>query len=274
LFRRASLASALGYLFVMLAAAYSWLFPRYVVLGPTPLRWHFVSWWAHLWFALAAWAVPRLDTAGLRTWLHERSRSWATAAVATAVAVTTFGFVVWRVDTWQFPRQDTTDRHAFAAVELRPDVAPIVASVNASGEADYAITFQLGPRDYSDYSGTQENLGVASVKIVGDLDADDTVIAACSDTVSGLPGAASIATPATFRSVVKRQDDTVLEVNCIGPAALLPALASTPANNQVEIVWTATAKFQADRDSGEKAFGGSQLSFLAEPPPVESQGAV
>jgi hypothetical protein len=46
LFRRTTLASALGYLFVMLSALYSWLFPRYVILGPTPLKWYFVLWWA------------------------------------------------------------------------------------------------------------------------------------------------------------------------------------------------------------------------------------
>ena len=36
LFRRASLLSALGYLFVFLSVIYSWQFPRYVILGPTP----------------------------------------------------------------------------------------------------------------------------------------------------------------------------------------------------------------------------------------------
>lgn len=76
LFRRTSLATALCYLFVMLSIVYSWLFPRYVILGPTPLKWYVVLWWAHLWFAVTAWAVPKLDTAALRERLRRPVSAW------------------------------------------------------------------------------------------------------------------------------------------------------------------------------------------------------
>ncbi len=263
LFRRASLLSALGYLFVFLSAIYSWQFPRYVVLGPTPFKWYFVIWWAHLWFALTAWAVPRLDTAGLRARLRQPRAAWAATGMAVILVAAPFGFVFWRADSWQFPRQNATDATAFGQIALTPSPRLIVAAADTSGEAEYRMTFRLGPRDYKNFMGTAENLGAATLRITGDVTDHDVPIAFCADTVLTLPPAAAIATPATFALDVRQMDYTTIPVTCVGPATALTALAKAPAAGPVDVRWTATATLDADRDSAPKSFGGTQAESLA-----------
>jgi hypothetical protein len=244
LFRRASLVTALAYLFVGLSAVYSWLFPTYVILGPTPFKW--------------------LDTAALRARLRRPAAGWAAACVTLVAAVLVFGFVYWRVDTWQIPRQNSTDGVAFAHLALAPHSGPIVATTTSEGVADYRIVFRLGPRDYKNYSGTKENLGAQTLRITGDITTvGNTPIAFCSDTVPALPSAGSLATPATFKSTVQRLDYTTIAVTCVGPAASLSALHGGPAATDVDVRWEATTTLQADRDSTAKAFGGAQVESLA-----------
>lgn len=262
LFRRVTLLSALGYLFVFLSAIYSWQFPTYVILGPTPFKWYFVIWWAHFWFALAAWAVPRIDTARLRTWLRRPGAAWAAAGAAGIVAAATFGFVFWRVDNWQFPRQNATDATAFTDVALSPGPGLVVAAPDSAGEAVYRMTFRLGPRDYKNFMGTAENLGAATLMITGDVTNNDHPIAFCADTVPMLPSAATVATPATFASDVKDMDYTIIRVSCVGPAAALTALHQTTTTGNVDVRWSATATLDADRDSTPKSFGGTQPETL------------
>jgi transposase-like protein len=263
LFRRASLLTALAYLFVGLSVVYSWLFPAYVILGPTPFKWYFVIWWAHLWFALAAWAVARLDTAAVRARLRRPAAGWAAAGGTLVVAVVVFGFVYWRVDTWQIPQQNSTDGVAFAHLALAPRAGPVVASTTSEGVADYRIVFRLGPRDYKSYSGTRENLGAQTLHITGDITTTSNApVAFCSDTVPALPSAGALATPATFASTVQRLDYTAIAVTCVGPAASLAELHGAPAATDVDIRWMATATLQADRDSTAKTFGGTQAESL------------
>jgi hypothetical protein len=264
LFRRASLLSALGYLFVFLSVIYSWQFPRYVILGPTPFKWYFVIWWAHLWFALAAWAVPRLDTVRLRERLHRSATAWTAAVVAIALAAATFGFVFWRVDTWQFPRQDATDSGAFTQLAIAPNPGIVIMAADTSGEAEYRMTFRLGPRDYKNFMGTRENLGAGTLRITGDIADPDGPIAFCADTIPLIPSASALATPTTFAADVKQMDYTSIPVTCVGPAASLAALHAGSAAAEVHLRWTATATVDADRDSAPKSFTGSQAASLAE----------
>jgi hypothetical protein len=264
LFRRASLLSALGYLFVLLSVIYSWQFPRYVILGPTPFKWYFVIWWAHLWFALTAWAVPRLDTARLRERLHHPAFAWTAGVVAVALAAAPFSFVFWRVDTWQFPRQDATDSGAFTHLALAPNPGIVVMAADTFGEAVYRMTFRLGPRDYKNFMGTAENLGAGTLRITGDITDPDGPIAFCADTIPTLPSAAALATPATFAADVRQMDFTNIPVTCVGPAASLAALVKGPTAAGVQLRWTATVTMDADRDSAPKSFAGSQAASLAE----------
>jgi len=262
LFRRATLLSALLYLFVGLSALYSWQFPRYVILGPTPLRWYFVIWWAHLWFALTAWAAPRLDTAGLRARLRHPGAAPAAVGVAVILAAVPFGFVFWRAGSWQFPRQNATDARAFTHVGLRPGQGVFVADRDTAGEAVYRMTFRLGPRDYKNFMGTAENLGAARLRITGDVTDNHRPIAFCAGTVPALPPATAVATPATFASDVRQMDYTTIRVTCVGPATALTALSKAPAAGLLEVRWTATATLDADRDSAPKSFGGNQAETL------------
>jgi hypothetical protein len=262
LFRRATLLTALLYLFVGLSAIYSWQFPTYVILGPTPLRWYFVIWWAHLWFALAAWAVPRVDTARLRAWLRRPGTAPAAVGVAVILAAAPFSFVFWRAGSWQFPRQNATDASAFTRVGLTPGRGVVVADPDTAGEAVYRMTFRLGPRDYKNFMGTAENLGAARLRITGDVIDNHQPIAFCAGTVSALPPAAALATPATFASDVRQMDYTTIPVTCVGPATALAALDKAPAAGLVHVRWTATATLDADRDSAPKSFGGTQAETL------------
>ena len=265
LFRRASLLSALGYLFVLLSVIYSWQFPRYVILGPTPFKWYLVIWWAHLWFALTAWAVPRLDTTRLRNWLRRRPATAGTAAiVAIVLAAAPFSFVFWRVDTWQFPRQDATDFAAFTHLTLAPNPGIVVTAADTSGVAEYRMTFRLGPRDYKNFMGAAENLGAGTLRITGDITGPDGPIAFCADTIPLLPSASALATPATFAADLKQMDFTSIPVTCVGPAASLAALHVGSAAAEVHLRWTATATVDADRDSAPKSFAGNQTASLAE----------
>jgi hypothetical protein len=243
---------------------YSWQFPRYVILGPTPFKWYFVIWWAHLWFALAAWAVPRLDTVRLRERLHRSATAWTAAVVAIALAAATFGFVFWRVDTWQFPRQDATDSGAFTQLAIAPNPGIVIMAADTSGEAEYRMTFRLGPRDYKNFMGTRENLGAGTLRITGDIADPDGPIAFCADTIPLIPSASALATPTTFAADVKQMDYTSIPVTCVGPAASLAALHVGSAAAEVHLRWSATATVDADRDSAPKSFTGSQAASLAE----------
>ena len=264
LFRRASLLSALGYLFVLLSVIYSWQFPRYVILGPTPFQWYFVLWWAHLWFALTAWAVPRLDTARLRERLQRPTAAGTAAIAAIALAAAPFGFVFWRAGTWQFPRQDATDFAAFKHLALAPSPGIVVTAADTSGVAEYRMTFRLGPRDYQNFAGAAENLGAGTLRITGDITGPDGPIAFCADTIPLLPSASALATPATFAADLKQMDFTSIPVTCVGPAASLAALHVGSAAAEVHLRWTATATVDADRDSAPKSFAGNQTASLAE----------
>jgi hypothetical protein len=264
LFRRPRLLSALAYLFVFLSVIYSWQFPRYVILGPTPFKWYFVIWWAHFWFAVTAWAVPRLDRPGLRAWLRRPAAAWVAAVVVVALAAVPFGFVFWRVDTWQFPRQDATDSSAFAHLTLAANPGIVVTAADTSGEAQYLMTFRLGPRDYKNFMGAKENLGAGTLRVNGDITDLDGPIAFCADTVPMLPSASALATPATFAADVKRMDFTRIQVTCVGPAASLAALQKGSTAAVIHLRWTATATVDADRDTAAKSFAGSQTASLAE----------
>ena len=264
LFRRASLASALGYLFVMLSAVYSWLFPHYVVLGPTPVKWYVVLWWAHLWFAVTAWAVPRLDTPALRRRLRRPASACTAATAGIAVAAAPFGLVFWRAGTWQFPAQDAIDRAAFARIVLLPEAAPVTAAANADGETDYRIVFRLGPRDYTDFEGVTQATGALTLQITGDIRAAGTPIGFCSAPVRALPSAAAISTPATFTITVRMLDYTTIPVNCPGTALVAGSRTST-GRMEVRVRWTATATLDSDRDTGTRSFGGTQTEILAVP---------
>lgn len=264
LFRKVTLVSALGYLFVLLSAIYSWQFPTYVILGPTPFKWYFVIWWAHFWFALTAWAVPRIDTVRLRTWLRRPRVAWAAGGAVAIVAVVTFGFVFWRVDNWQFPRQNATDAAAFSHLALAPSSGLAVADADSAGEAVYMVNFRLGPRDYKNFMGTAENLGATTLLITGDVIDNHAPIAFCEDTVPLLPSAAALATPATFASDVKHMDYTTIQVRCVGPAAALSTLRGATVAGHLAVRWTATATVDADRDSTLKSFGGTQPETLAD----------
>ena len=263
LFRRTKLLSALLYLFVLLSVIYSCLFPLYVILGPTPFKWFFVIWWAHLWFALTAWAAPRLDRLGLRVWLRRPAGTSVVVAVVIVLAAAPFGFVFWRVDTWQFPRQNATDSAAFTHLTLAPNPGIVVTAADTSGEAKYRMTFRLGPRDYNNFVGTAENLGAGALRITGDITDSHGPIAFCADTIPNLPSASALATPFTFAADVKRMDYTRIGVSCVGPAALLAALRKGSPVAEVHLRWTATARVDADRDTAAKSFAGSQIARLA-----------
>lgn len=263
LFRRVRLLSALAYLFVFLSVIYSWQFPRYVILGPTPFNWYFVIWWAHFWFAVTAWAVPRLDRPGLRDWLRRPVAASAAAVTVLALAAVPFGFVFWRVDTWQFPRQDATDSRAFAHLTLAANPGIAVTAADSSSEVQYLMTFRFGPRDYKNFMGAKENLGAGTLRITGDITDPDGPIAFCADTVPMLPSAAALATPITFAADVKRMDYTRIQVTCVGPVALAP-LQKGSAVGVVRLRWTATATVDADRDTAAKSFAGSQTASLSE----------
>ena len=262
LFPRAKLRSALDYLFFLLSAIYSLLFPRYVILGPTPFKWYLVIWWAHLWFALTAWAAPRLDKPALRRWLRRPAIAPIGALVLIVLAAAPFSFVFWRVDTWQFPRQNATDAGAFTHLALAPNPAIVVTAADTSGEAEYRATFRLGPRDYDNFMGTPESLAAVGLRITGEITAPAGPVAFCADTIASLPSAAALATPATFAADVKRMDFTRIQVICVGPAASLAALKSSPAGS-VYLRWTATATLDADRDSAVKSFSGNQKASVA-----------
>ena len=260
LFPRRSLLTALAYLFVGLSAFYSWLFPTYVILGPTPFKWYFVIWWAHFWFALAAWAVPRLDTAKLRARLRRPTIAWSAAGGAVIIAVATFSFVFWRVGTWQFPKQNTTDANGFAHLALTPSGRPVMVPATAPGEAEYRMTFRLGPRDYTNFEGAKENIGASNLKITGAIDRRGTPIAFCSDTVPALPPAAKLATPATFASLLHHLDYTQIPVTCSGPTTSLRSLKGASRTRAVALRWTATATLDADRDKASKSFSGVHVT--------------
>lgn len=264
LFRRVTLVNALGYLFVLLSAIYSWQFPTYVILGPTPFKWYFVIWWAHFWFALAGWAVPRIDTARLRSGLRRPAAAWVAAGATAIVAIATFGFVFWRVNNWQFPRQNATDVTAFQRVALSPGPGLVIADPDSAGEAVYTTTFRLGPRDYKNFMGTAENLGATTLLITGDVRDNHAPIAFCAATVALLPTAASLATPATFAPDVKRMDYTTIPVTCVGPATALSTMRGSPATGLLDMRWKATATLDADRDSTLKSFGGTHAETLAD----------
>jgi hypothetical protein len=262
LFPRRSLLTALAYLFVGLSAFYSWLFPQYVILGPTPFKWYFVIWWAHFWFALAAWAVPRLDTVKLRARLRRPTIAWSAAGGAVLIAVATFSFVFWRVGTWEFPKQNTTDANGFAHLALAPTGHPVMVPATAPGEAEYRMTFRLGPRDYTNFEGAKENLGAKELKITGAIDRRGTPIAFCSDTVAALPPAAALATPTTFASLLRHDEYTQIPVTCSGPTTFLRSLGGASASRNVAVRWTASATLDADRDSTSKSFGGTRVTSL------------
>lgn len=263
LFPRAKLRSALDYMFFLLSAIYSLLFPRYVILGPTPFKWYLVIWWAHLWFALTAWATPRLDRSALRSWLRRPAIGAIGAVMVIVLAAAPFSFVFWRVDTWQFPRQNATDAGAFTHLTLAANPKIFVTAADTAGEAKYRATFRLGPRDYSNFMGTPENLGAVGFRITGDIAGAGGPLAFCADTIASLPSAASLATPATFAADVKRMDYTRIQVICVGPAALLTALYQTSPAGSVDLRWTATATLDADRNTDMKSFSGNQKASVA-----------
>ena len=138
-----------------------------------------------------------------------------------------------------------------------------VTAADSSGEAQYLMTFRLGPRDYKNFMGAKENLGAGTLRITGDITDPDGPIAFCADTVPMLPSAAALATPITFAADVKRMDYTRIQVTCVGPVALAP-LQKGSAVGVVRLSWTATATVDADRDTDAKSFAGSQTASLAE----------
>ncbi|MDQ3662656.1 MAG: hypothetical protein M3454_16700 [Actinomycetota bacterium] len=78
LFRRHTLAGAVAYLGIFLSFVYAWLFVSFASSEPTA-EFLFVVFWAHLWMAVAAWAVAKLHS---RQWVAGRGRTAATAATA------------------------------------------------------------------------------------------------------------------------------------------------------------------------------------------------
>jgi hypothetical protein len=163
----------------------------------------------------------------------------------------------------QFPGQDATDLGAFRHLTLAPNPALVVTAADASGEAEYRMTFRLGPRDYKNFMGTAENLGAGALRITGDIADPHGPIAFCADTIPKLPSAAALATPFTFAADVKQMDYTRIRVTCVGPAALLAALRNGSPVAELHLRWTATARADADRDTAAKSFAGSQTAKLA-----------
>jgi hypothetical protein len=173
------------------------------------------------------------------------------------------GFVFWLVDTWQFPRQDATDSAAFTHLKLAPNPRVVVTAADTSGEAEYWMTFRLGPRGYNNFVGTAENLGAGALRITGDIADSHGPIAFCAYTIPNLPSASALATPFTFAADVKRMDYTRIGVSCVGPAALLAGLRKGSPAGELHLRWTATARVDADPDTAAKSFAGSQTARLA-----------
>lgn len=270
LYKRHTLTNALIYVWLFLSTIYTWTFPSFVLVDfQPPPKWFFVVWWAHLWMAIAAWAVPRtLYSSGF--W----NRFKSTSAKATAIVLILFlyflpvTFVFWRVATWQFPLQNTIDQRTFEAVELVLSRNPTLNMVGFSSgqevaeEASYEFALRFGPRPYIDYINATKALDAGPVRVTGRLTAGEEIIAFCTGYVAKLETPNNILVPGQYFPTLRRMEFTDIPVQCFGGASVVEGIIENAA--PVDVYWTAEITLIGDRGRMERTFSGTASAIPLE----------